>query len=156
LYDPAKVTEVYGIDPHPGMIGKAAHAAVNVDFPVKLLCHTAEQIPLDDDSIDTVFSIATFCSIPDLPRALREMRRVLRPGGRLLFFEHGLHPDPVIAEKQRKGEARHKWIYHGCHMTRDIPKAIEEVGFTFEENTAGEQPFGWMFPHVWGWYGAAV
>jgi len=155
LYDADGIHEVYGLDPHPKMIEKAARAAQHVVFPVKLLCAPAERIPLEDDSVDTVFSTITFCSIPDLPLALREMRRVLRPGGELLFFEHGLHPDPKIAERQRRGEARHKWLYNGCHLTRDIPGAIEAAGFTFLENNAGEHPFGWLFPHLWGWYGAA-
>jgi ubiquinone/menaquinone biosynthesis C-methylase UbiE len=116
----------------------------------------AERIPLADDSVDTVFSTLTCCSIPDLPRALSEMRRVLRPGGELLFFEHGLHPDPNIAARQRRGEARRKWISNGCHPTRDISSAIEAAGFTFLENNAGEHPFGRLFPHLWGWYGAAT
>jgi len=83
LYDASCIHEVYGLDPHPKMIEKAARAAQHVDFPVKLLCASAERIPLADDSVDTVFSTVTFCSIPDLSLALREMRRVLRPGGEL-------------------------------------------------------------------------
>ncbi len=155
LYDADRIHDVYGLDPHPKMIEKAARAAQKVPFPVKLLCAPAERIPLDDDSIDTVFSLLTFCTIPDLPLALNELRRVLRPDGELLFFEHGLHPDPTLAEKHRRGEPRHKWLYNGCHLMRDIPAAMEAGGFTCRENNAGEQPFGWLFPHLWGWYGAA-
>ena len=156
LYNVEKVSEVFGIDPHPGMIAMAVRRSVRTPFPVKLVCGSAEEIPLDADEVDTVVSTLTFCSIPDLPRALGEMRRVLRPGGHLLFLEHGLHPDPAIADRQRRGETRHKWLYNGCHLTREIPKAIEDAGFTFVDNEAGEHPFGWMFPRIWGWYGAAI
>ena len=156
LYDRSRVHEVYGLDPHPKMIKRSARAAQSVDIGVKLLCAPAERIPLDDDSVDTVLSTWTFCTIPDLPQALNEIRRVLRPGGELLFCEHGLHPDPTVADRQRRGEARHKWIYQGCHLTRDIPSFIERAGFKITENHAGELPLRWLFRHMWGWYGAAV
>ena len=156
LYDRNQVDEVYGLDPHPKMMEQAARAAQNVDFAVHLLCAPAERIPLDDDSVDTVLSTWTFCTIPDLPQALNEIRRVLRPGGELLFFEHGLHPDREVAEKQRRGEARHKWIYQGCHLTRDIPSFIEGAGFKITQNRPGELPLRWLFRQIWGWYGAAV
>ena len=89
-----EVTRVFGLEPSEFLRQQAAEAARSVAFPVELLAAGAESIPLDSGSVDTVVSTWTLCSIPDLDAALGEIRRVLRPDGRLLFFEHGRAPDP--------------------------------------------------------------
>ncbi len=157
LYDPAQVTQVYGLDPTPSMIemsqGEAEKARTR-GLAVELLQEGAEAISLPDHSVDTVFSTFTLCTIPDLPAALAEMRRVLKPDGHLVFWEHGLHTDPKMQRRQRWEAPLHKWMFQGCHMTRQIPAVIRNAGFEIVEM---EQMALARCPQHWGysWYGRA-
>jgi SAM-dependent methyltransferase len=93
---------------------------------------TAEALPFEDSSFDTVLCTFTLCSVCTPAAALSEARRVLRPGGRFLFCEHGLAPDPGVARWQRRLEPVWKRIAGGCHLTRPVASAIEAAGFSIE------------------------
>ena len=104
---------------------------------IELVEGSAEAVPLEDRSVDTVVTTWTLCSIPDPRRALAEMRRVLRPGGRLLFVEHGLAPDPKVRWWQDRITPAWKRVGGGCHLNRAIAQLIEEAGFQFERLDTG-------------------
>jgi ubiquinone/menaquinone biosynthesis C-methylase UbiE len=97
--------------------------------PTKLIEASAESIPLDDSSVDTVVTTWTLCTIPDVAKALAEMRRVLKPDGRLLFVEHGLSPDQGVRKWQNRLTPVWKKIAGGCHLNRPIAKLVEAAGF---------------------------
>ena len=92
----------------------------------------AEALPLDDNSVDTVIITFVLCTIPDWQSALSQVRRVLKPGGQVLFSEHGLATDAPVAKWQRRIEPIWKSLAGGCHLTRDILKLFEESGFALE------------------------
>jgi ubiquinone/menaquinone biosynthesis C-methylase UbiE len=109
----------------------------NVPFPVELLNHSAEEIPLPDASIDTIVLTWTLCSIPNPIQALREMRRVLRTDGRVVFAEHGLSPDPGVQAWQHRLNPVWRRIAGGCNMNRKIDDLLSAGGFkTAELNTS--------------------
>ena len=109
----------------------------NVPFPVELLNHSAEEIPLPDASIDTIVLTWTLCSIPNPIQALREMRRVLRTDGRVVFAEHGLSPDPGVQAWQNRLNPVWRRIAGGCNMNRKIDDLLSAGGFkTAELNTS--------------------
>jgi ubiquinone/menaquinone biosynthesis C-methylase UbiE len=128
FYGP-RVEEILGLDPVSRLIAMAQGAAVRSKSPVTLIAGSAESIPIDDASMDTVVTTWTLCSIPDAVGALREMRRVLRPGGQLLFVEHGLAPEENIRKWQNRLTPLWKRIGGGCHLNRPIRALIESAGF---------------------------
>ena len=101
FYDAAKVTRVWGLDPAPEMTRKARVAARTTPFEVEFIGLPGEAIPLDNASMDTVVMTYTLCSIPEPQAALRQMARVLKPGGTLIFCEHGIAPDPGVRRWQK-------------------------------------------------------
>lgn len=121
--------EVIGLDPSPRLIAMAERAAQNSTLPVRFIDGSAEAIPLDDGSVDTVLTTWTLCSIPGTVQAFAEMRRVLKPGGQLLFVEHGLAPDPGVRRWQDRLTPAWKRIGGGCHLNRPIRSLIEAGGF---------------------------
>jgi ubiquinone/menaquinone biosynthesis C-methylase UbiE len=124
------VTQLFALEPAPGLLELVGRRADRARFPVTLLGSGAEEIPLESSSIDTVTTTWTLCSIPDVAQALREARRVLRPAGRLLFMEHGKAPDPEVARVQDRLTP----FFHavaGCNLNRPISQLIEAAGFTF-------------------------
>lgn len=124
------VTRLFALEPAGSLLDKAAALAWALPFPVTLLGSGAEAIPLETGSMDTVVTTWTLCSIDDLEAGLAEVRRVLRPGGRLLFLEHGRSPDPGVARRQDRLDP----VIHmvaGCHPNRSIDTAIEQAGFRF-------------------------
>jgi len=132
FYDVDKVEMVWGLEPSEGMRRKAAPRIADAPFPVEWLGLPGEEIPLEDDSADTVLLTFTLCTIPDFAKALAQMKRVLKPGGRLLFAEHGASPDPALRKWQDRWNPLWKRVAGGCHINREIPRLIEEAGFGIE------------------------
>jgi len=155
LYDPGKVSLVYALDPLPRNLSMARTQSNDVDFEVRFLECGAEEIPLPEDSMDTILSTFTFCSISDLPAALAEIKRVLRPQGRLLFMEHGLAPDKWVRRWQYLEEPLHKWLFQGCRLTRVIPRDLEDAGFQIHGVLERYLPGG-PRPWMYCWYGIGV
>jgi ubiquinone/menaquinone biosynthesis C-methylase UbiE len=132
-----KVQRVIGLDPSPRLLSMARRLLPRVVPPVEFFEGSAEQLPLEDASVDTVVTTWTLCSIPDAQRALREMRRVLKPGGRLLLVEHGLAPDPNVRWWQDRLTPWWKPLAGGCHLNRPIRMLVEGAGFEFERLDTG-------------------
>jgi ubiquinone/menaquinone biosynthesis C-methylase UbiE len=128
LYGPA-VRTVIGLDPSEELLRMARERAAATPIPVELLEASAEAVPLDAASIDTVVTTWTLCTIPDANRALGELRRVLKPGGALLFVEHGRAPEPVVALWQERLDPLWRRIAGGCHLNRKIDDLISGSGF---------------------------
>ena len=128
-YDRAKVGKITGLDPAVQMHRLALKRIAQAGLDVDLVGLSAERIPLDDASFDCVVITYTLCSITDPGAALNEMRRVLKPGGRLLFCEHGLAPDESVRRWQDRLTPYWKKIGGGCHLNRDIAALIAEAGF---------------------------
>jgi ubiquinone/menaquinone biosynthesis C-methylase UbiE len=125
----SRVDELVGLEPAAGLIAMAQRSVGRFKVPVRLIAGSAEAVPLDANSIDTVVTTWTLCSIPDVAGALREMRRVLRANGQLLFLEHGLAPEDNIQKWQNRLTPLWKRIGGGCHLNRPIRTLIESAGF---------------------------
>ena len=132
-YDAAQVARLYGLDPALQWHPLAQRRLRNLALTVEPLALSAEEIPLASGSIDTVVCTYTLCTIPDPEAALREFRRVLKPGGQLLFSEHGLAPDAPVARWQQRLEPWWKPLAGGCHLTRDVPALLRSAGFRIDE-----------------------
>ena len=124
--------QVIGLDPSPKLLAMARRASRSASRSVEFIKGSAEKIPLEDASADTVVTTWTLCSIPAVLDALHEMRRVLRPTGRLLFVEHGQAPDPNVRWWQDRLTPLWKRLGGGCHLNRAIGTLIEEAGFQFD------------------------
>lgn len=133
FYDPAKVEKVWGLEPSEGMRVKASEAVEAAPFDLEWLGLPGEEIPLDNDSVDTVVLTYTLCTIPDHAKAVEQMRRVLKPGGKLLFSEHGKAPDDKVHRWQNRINSTWGKIAGGCHLNRDIPAMLREGGFDIKE-----------------------
>jgi SAM-dependent methyltransferase len=129
LYDADRVTSVTGVDPARELRAIAEAAPRDPRLSVKVEDGTAEALPFEDASFDCVVCTFTLCSVQAPARALAEARRVLKPGGRFLYCEHGLAPEPDIARWQRRIEPVWKAIAGGCHLTRPVTTSIEAAGF---------------------------
>lgn len=128
-YDRKRVERLWGLEPSEGMRRKAEKRIRRTDMPVEWLDLPGEEIPLENDSVDTVVLTYTLCSIADWLRALEQMRRVLRPGGSLLFCEHGEAPDENIRKWQKRLDPVWQRVAGGCHLSRPIPRYLAEAGF---------------------------
>ncbi len=133
FYDAAKVEFIWGLEPSHGMRKKAEKNLAASPLEVKWLELDAEQIPLDDKSVDTVVLTYTLCTIPDWHAALRQMRRVLKPGGKLIFTEHGKAPDSSVARWQDRLNPVWKKLCGGCNLNRPMPQLVAEGGFRVDE-----------------------
>jgi ubiquinone/menaquinone biosynthesis C-methylase UbiE len=136
----AAVREVLGLEPAPRLISMARRAAQAASIPVAFIEGSAEAIPLDSHSIDCVVTTWTLCTIPHAAPALAEMRRVLRPGGQLLFVEHGLSPDAGVRRWQDRLTPPWRFIAGGCHLNRPIRTLIESAGFRCDRIATGYMP----------------
>ncbi len=136
----AKVTSVIGLEPSPELLRMAGARALSAPMPITLLDASAETIPLDTGSIDTVITTWTLCTIPDAAIALSEMRRVLKPGGVLLFVEHGRAPEPGVARWQDRIDPLWSRIAGGCHLNRKMDDLIAGSGFRIETLVTARLP----------------
>jgi ubiquinone/menaquinone biosynthesis C-methylase UbiE len=127
------VTQVHGIDASPELLSMARGKIDRLSFHVELVCQSAEQLPVDRGSIDTVVTTWTLCSISDPLKALREMKRVLKQGGILLFVEHGASPDPRVAAWQRRINPIWSRVAGGCNVNRKIDELIRSAGFNIAQ-----------------------
>lgn len=145
----AGVNTVVGLDPSERLLSMARRRAAQADVPVDLMQGSASAIPLDNDSVDMLVMTWTLCSIPDPIAALREMRRVLKPGGALLFVEHGLSPEPGVARWQHRLTPVWRHISGGCHLDRKVDDLIRAGGFEVAElkteYARGPRPMTYMY-----------
>ena len=126
-YDREKVTCVHAVEPSEAMRKKALEAAKASDIPVEILDGVGEKLPFGDARFDCVVCTYTLCTVSDVAATLAEARRVLKPGGRFLFCEHGLAPDADVQKWQRRVEPFWKPIGSGCHLTRNATSAIKNA-----------------------------
>ncbi|MCC6645828.1 MAG: methyltransferase domain-containing protein [Polyangiaceae bacterium] len=142
FYDPSRVTELVAIDPAPALLERARARAGECRAPLQLLPASATALPFDAGSFESVVMTYTLCSVDDPGRALAEMRRVLGPGGRLLFVEHGRSPRTVTRAVQRALTPGWRRISGNCHLDRDVPRSLREAGFRLDEldEHAGDGP----------------
>jgi ubiquinone/menaquinone biosynthesis C-methylase UbiE len=129
FYDTDKVRKVWGLEPSEGMRLLARKKLAGSELNVELIDLPGEEIPLDTNSVDTVVVTYTLCTIPDAQRALRGMGRVLRPGGYLLFCEHGAAPDDGVRRWQERLNPIWRRFSGGCNINKDIPGLLESSGF---------------------------
>lgn len=150
-YYPATVTGVWAVEPATlgfRLAEKRLAASPVAVHPAGL---DGQELDLPDDRFDSALSTWTLCTIPDADAALREVRRVLKPGGRLHFVEHGLSPDEKVAHRQHQFEPVQKRVAGGCHLTRDIQALIAGAGFIIEQiDRSYEMPkaFAYMYQGV--------
>ena len=135
FYDASKIERLYALEPSPEMMKRARSEASELGWSerIEFLETGAENVPLEDGSIDTVVITFVLCTIPDWAGALSEVRRVLKPGGKVLFSEHGLSPDQGVAQWQRRVERIWKPLAGGCHLTRDATAMLRDSGFVMDD-----------------------
>jgi ubiquinone/menaquinone biosynthesis C-methylase UbiE len=145
----SEVKEVIGLDPSAPLLDMAGKQARAGHMPITMLQGSAEAIPLEDASVDTVLTTWTLCSIPDACAALAEMRRVLKPTGELVFVEHGKAPEASVARWQDRLTPLWRPIAGGCHLNRPIAALIKDAGFTLSDlrcgYARGPRPFTFMY-----------
>ncbi len=127
------VTRLYGVDPSAQLLAMARANVASAPFPVHLLNGDAEHIPLADGSVDTVVVTWSLCSIGNVEKALRDIRRVLKPGGPFIFIEHGLSPDARVRKWQNRVTPLWRVFAGGCHLNRQIDDLIRGAGFGIEQ-----------------------
>ncbi len=132
-YDASKVSHIWALEPAKEMRERAAERVAASPIPLEFLDLPGEQIPLDNESADTILITYTLCTIPDVMAALGQMRRVLKANGRMIFCEHGEAPDESVRKWQRRLTPAWKVIGGGCHVGRQIPKLIRDGGFRIED-----------------------
>lgn len=152
FYDPARITSFAGLDPSPALLERSREAAQAKGMSADIRGGYGEAMPFDDAQFDTVLVTFTLCSVDDQAQVLREMRRVLKPGGKALFLEHGRAPDASVHKWQQRIEPIWKRIGGNCHLTRAISGAYEAAGFTVSNADKGympktPRPMGWI---EWG------
>jgi ubiquinone/menaquinone biosynthesis C-methylase UbiE len=129
---PSAVERVVAVDPSGDSAQLARERIAAAPFPVEYVRLAGEKIDAPDQSFDTVVSTFTLCSIPEPAIALQQMRRVLKPGGKLLFAEHGLAPDAGVQRWQHRLNGLQGAIFGGCHLNRNTRQLLEDAGFFVE------------------------
>lgn len=152
-YDAGRVSHLWGLDPSPEMWAIAKRHADDHHLEAEFIESGAESIPMDNDSVDTAVVTYTLCTIPDVAQALEEVKRVLKPRGRLLFCEHGEAPDPNVRKWQQRMTPLWQWVGGGCHLDRPIPRLLEESGFRSDDLQTMYIP-GWK-PASFNYWGTA-
>jgi ubiquinone/menaquinone biosynthesis C-methylase UbiE len=149
---PSTVVRARVVD--PATLGRklAASRVAASSVPVEYVGLDGQNLPLESASVDHVLSTWTLCTIPDVDRALAEIRRVLRPGGALHFVEHGLSPDPKTARWQDRLTPLQRRVFGGCHLNRPIARLVTGAGLTLTSinnfQMRGPRPFGYMYEGV--------
>ncbi len=133
FYDPQRVECVTGIDPSVELLVRAEERAVAAPVSVELVRCGAEKMPFSDGAFDSVLVTYSLCSVADLAAALAEIRRVLQPGGELIFVEHGLSCDPRVQRWQRWLTPAWRRVGGGCHLDRDLPTLLRSAGYRMKE-----------------------
>lgn len=151
-YDPKRVERLIALEPSQGMLARSRAKAAEAAFPVDVLAETAEALSLGEASVDTVLVTYSLCTILDPVSALTAARRVLKPGGQLLFCEHGRAPDAGVHRWQRRIEPVWKVIGGGCHLTREIPGLVSAAGFAIDRMETMYLPNSprWAGFNYWG------
>ena len=154
-YDAARVNKLYALEPNPGMIRLAEKQRRKTKLNIEFLDLPGERIPLEDDFVDTVVSTFTLCTISGIVDAIRGIARILKPDGKLIFFELGLSPDASIQRWQKRLEPLQHWLFQGLYLTRDIPALIVQGGFQIEQMESGYLS---SFPKSlsYCWWGTAI
>ena len=129
FYDLDQINKIWGLDPSEELNSMAKKVARDIDIGVDLIIGGAEEIPLPENSIDTILLTYTLCTIPKVKDSIKEIERVLKPSGSMLFCEHGLAPDEKVAKWQQRLNPYWKKIAGGCNLNRDIPKIIQDSSF---------------------------
>ena len=153
-YDAAKVTRLWGLDPSPELTRRAERAARSVSFEVELIGLPGDEVPLEAGSVDTVVVTYTLCTIPETRPALQQMARVLKPGGQLIFCEHGVAPDASVRRWQDRINPIWRRFGGGCNLNRPIPELIEGGGFRIRDVDTMYIP-GWR-PGSFNYWGTAT
>lgn len=148
FYNTEKVSKVFAVEPSENMRNRALAVAGQSSLPVEIMEGVGEHLPFADHSFDCVVCTYTLCTVADVAQTLKEAKRVLRPGGRFLFCEHGLAPDDGVAKWQKRIEPYWLPIGGGCHLTRKAVEAIGKAGFTVEKLDHMYLP---KTPQVVGW-----
>jgi len=131
------VTKLYGVDRSPELLARAGSLAAAAPFPVELLNQDADRLSLADVCVDTVVVTWSLCSIANTAGALSEMRRVLKPGGAVIFIEHGLSPDAGVRKWQDRLTPVWRRCAGGCHLNRKADDLLRGAGFTIESLQTG-------------------
>jgi len=151
FYDKKKISKIYALDPHPKLTEMSKKKAKELEIDLELFQRPADEIPLKEHFFDTVVCTYTLCSIEDPIKALKEIKRVLKPKGIFLFSEHGLSPEKKIARWQDRLNPIQNVLGGGCNLNRDIPKIINESGYTIAELNKGYIPGPkFLSYHYWG------
>ena len=148
-YDPQKVTGVMGVDPSQALRDMAMQQAQTAATRITVAEGVAESLPFDDALFDTAVLTFTLCSVTSPLRALSEIRRVLKPGGQLLFCEHGQSPDAAIQIWQSRIEPVWKHLAGGCHLTRSVSNLLAKGGFDIVLAERGYMP---KTPKIAAWF----
>jgi len=152
-YDSDRVRHLWGLDPSPEMWSIARRNAAEFHLEAEYLESGAESIPLENNTADTVVMTYTLCTIPDPRRALDEIRRVLKPNGKLLFCEHGRAPDMDVERWQNRLNPLWGKLAGGCNLNRPIPDLLEQAGFRSADLQTMYIP-GWK-PACFNYWGSA-
>jgi len=153
LYDAGKVEHLWGLDPSAEMWAIAQKTAKKHHLDAEFINSGAESIPLENNSADTVLMTFTMCTIPDVHAALDEIKRVLKPNGRLIFCEHGKAPDKSVERWQNRINPIWKMLAGGCNLNRPIVDLLEQSGFTLTDIQTMYLP-GWK-PGSFNYWGTA-
>lgn len=154
-YDSTKVSKLYALEPNVGMVRLATKKARRTKLNIEFIDLPGERIPLDDVTMDTAVSTFTLCTIPGIRDAIQGIARILKPRGKLIFFELGLSPDPAVQRWQKRLEPVYHRLFQGLYLTRDIPALLRASGFQIREMQAG---YIASFPKssTYCWWGTAL
>ena len=148
FYAPERISSFAGLDPSPALLDASRKAAQAKGMTADIRGGVGEAMPFADASFDTVLVTFTLCSVDSQQQVLAEIRRVLRPGGKALFLEHGSAPDASVRKWQRRIEPIWSRIGGNCHLTRAITGAYEAAGFTI---SGGDKTYMPKTPRPFGW-----